>query len=98
YTFLPLRKYIKDNKIKKILVFNFELAVMLVLIRKLSFLKFSIIARNINTLSKKLQSNNSDWWRKYFVTPMISRFYFQADHIINQCKAMEQDLLSVFPQ
>lgn len=57
YSFLTIKKYIKENKVEKMLVFNYELAVMLVLIRKLSFIKFKIIARNINTdvsLRKKL--------------------------------------------
>lgn len=97
YAFNPLKKYIKQNKTEKIVVFNYELAVMLVLIRKPSLLKFEIIARNINTLSQKRQAKGN-WWRRYIVKPMIDMFYCQVDHVINQCQAMERDLLSVFPQ
>lgn len=97
YAFNSIKRYINKNKTEKIVVFNYELAVILVLIRKLSLLKFEIIARNINTLSQKRQTKGN-WWHSYIVKPMIDRFYCQVDHVINQCKAMEQDLISVFPQ
>ncbi|HCF7766073.1 TPA: glycosyltransferase, partial [Vibrio cholerae] len=31
------------------------------------------------------------------VTPLINHFYGKCDHIINQCQAMRDDLISVFP-
>lgn len=97
YSFKPIKKYIKENKVEKVLVFNYELAVMLVLIRKLSFVKFKIIARNIIMLSKSMVYNNN-LWNKFIVFPFINKFYFKVDHIVNQCKAMEKDLLSIYPQ
>lgn len=97
YSFKPIKKYLKENKVEKVLVFNYELAVMLVFIRKLSFIKFKIIARNISNLSETRKIKDS-LWRKYIVVPIIDKFYFQVDHIVNQCKAMEKDLLSIYPQ
>lgn len=97
FSFGALKRYIKLNRVERLLVFNYELAVLLVLIRKFSFLNFKIYARNINTLSQKKNISRSRW-RNSVVLPMINRFYSQADHIINQCRAMEQDLLDVFPQ
>lgn len=97
YAFLPLKRYIKQNEPNKILVFNYELAVILVLIRKIYPLRFKIIARNINTLSRNIQSS-STFWRTHIVKPFINRFYCDVDHVINQCQAMENDLLETFPQ
>lgn len=53
YAFSPLRNFYKNNKIDKILIFNYELTVLSVLIRYTLQNKFKIIARNINTLSFK---------------------------------------------
>ena len=55
YSMLPLLKYIYKNKIKTILVFNYELAVILVILRFILRLKIKIISRNINTLSIKIK-------------------------------------------
>lgn len=96
-SFFILSQYLKRNRVERVLVFNYELAVMLVLIKKITFLRFRLIARNINTLSKKMTIKGS-WWRKFVVVPMVNKFYCEVDHVINQCKAMERDLLSVFPQ
>lgn len=97
YAFFALKSYLKTNRVKTVLVFNFELAVLCTLIRKLSLVKYNVIARNINTLSQKLNSPSSGW-RKFVVMPLIKKFYYQVDHVINQCNAMEADLLRIFPQ
>lgn len=95
YAFSPLRKYIKDNKLDKIIIFNYELTVLSVIIRYSIKNKFKIIARNINTLSFKKKLVKS-FWEKYIVMPMIDKFYLKADFIINQCEGMKQDLLTIF--
>lgn len=93
---LPLLRYIRQHKPEKMLVFNYELAVLTVMLRSLFRFKTKIIARNINTFSKNT-TQPQGIWRRYIVTPLINHFYGQCDHIINQCQAMRDDLISVFP-
>lgn len=96
YSFGPLQRYLRKNKVRKVLVFVNELAVLLVLIRKVFFLDFKVIARNINTFSQKVLYAKGTW-RKRVVLPMLRKFYSDVDHVINQCRAMEEDLLSFYP-
>lgn len=93
---LPLLRYIHQHKPEKMLVFNYELAVLAVMLRCLFRFKTKIIARNINTFSKNT-TQPQGIWRRYIVTPLINHLYGQCDHIINQCQAMRDDLISVFP-
>jgi glycosyltransferase involved in cell wall biosynthesis len=93
---LALLRYIRQNKPKTILVFNYELPVILVILRSLFRLKTKIVARNINTLSQQ-QALAKGFWLKYVVMPFVNKFYIKADHIINQCEAMREDLLALYP-
>ncbi len=94
---LPLLKYIHQNKPKAFLVFNYEIAVMLVILRNIFRFKTKIIARNINTLSQNLNQAQG-FWHKYMVKSLISRFYCSVDYVINQCQAMHEDLIVLYPQ
>lgn len=94
---LPLYNYLKWEKTRKILVFNYELTVIVVFIRYFFKLKIKIFARNINNFSSNMQ-NSKNFWLKHIVNPLIRKGYCKADHIINQCSDMESDLLSVYPQ
>ncbi|NUY57658.1 glycosyltransferase [Salinivibrio sp. EAGSL] len=93
---LPLLRYIRQHKPEKLLVFNYELAVLTIMLRSLFRFKTQIIARNINTFSKNTTQPQGNW-RRYVVTPLINHFYGKCDHIINQCQAMRDDLIAVFP-
>lgn len=93
---LPLLRYIRNNKPEKLLVFNYVLAVIMVMLRSIFRFKTKIIARNINTFSKSTAEPRGLWLR-YIVRPLINHFYAKCDHIINQCQAMHDDLVSVFP-
>lgn len=93
---LALLRYIRKNKPKTILVFNYELPVILVMLRTLFRFKTKIITRNINTLSQK-QALAKGFWLKYVVKPLVNKFYIKADHIINQCEAMREDLVALYP-
>ncbi|ENY3838189.1 glycosyltransferase [Vibrio vulnificus] len=93
---LPLLRYIRQHKPEKMLVFNYELAVLTVMLRSLFRFKTKIIARNINTFSKNT-TQPQGYWQHYIVKPLINHFYGKCDHIINQCQAMRDDLISVFP-
>ena len=98
YSFLSIVKYIYKFKPQKILVFNYELSVILILLRILLKLKITIISRNINTLSKIKNLNiKQDLLTKHFIQPLINHFYFKSDHIVNQCLEMQKDLLILKP-
>lgn len=94
---LPLLRYIYQHKPENMLVFNYELAVLTVMLRSIFRFKTKVIARNINTFSKNTTQTQGMWLR-YIVRPLINHFYSKCDHIINQCQAMRDDLISVFPQ
>lgn len=97
YAPIHLLRYLKENDVEKILIFNYELTVITIILRILFRLRVKIIARNINTISKICDSS-SGLWQSYFVKPLIKKFYSKVDHVVNQCHAMRNDLLSVFPQ
>lgn len=94
---LPMLKYIHKHKPSNVLVFNYELAVMLVLLRSIFRFKTKIVARNINTFSKNRNQKQGFWYR-YVVSPLIDGFYSKVDHVINQCHAMREDLVALHPQ
>lgn len=97
YSGLSLLKYIRKEQPKTILVFDYVLAVMIIILRTIFRFKSKIIARNINTFSQNRKENHGVW-QKYVVNPLISKFYCNVDHIINQCQAMREDLITVYPQ
>ena len=97
FAFNPIRKYLHANKPEKVLVFNYELAVLLVMVRGLMRQFFKIIARNINTLSQQRQTAKG-FWRKQVVQRLIDSLYCKVDYVINQCESMEMDLLRLFPE
>lgn len=99
YAFFNLLKYIFINKPEKILVFNYELSVVLVMIRFFFRFKLKIISRNINTISIKIDYlNQQNLWKKYIVKNLIKYFYCKIDHVINQCNEMRDDLVRLYPQ
>lgn len=97
YAFIPLLKYFKQSTSRSALIFNYELAIQLVLIRKLLGKRIKLIARNINTISEKRKMTKS-LWRKALVDPLIDLLYFRVDCVVNQCKGMEDDLLKIHPK
>lgn len=94
---IPLYKYLKQTNTRKVLVFNYELTVILVFIRYISRMRLKILARNINNFSKKMRASEN-FWLKNIVNPLITKGYCKADHIVNQCHDMETDLLDFYPQ
>ncbi len=96
---IALFKYIYKFKSKTYLVFNHELAVVLVILRTLFKLKINIVSRNISVLSKKIdQYKSGNFWLKNIVSPLIKNFYHRIDHVINQCNNMRKDLISIYPR
>lgn len=94
-SFFAVRNYLKNYRPQKILVFNHELAVVLVVLRKLIHYNFYLIARNINTLSENIKFEQSIW-HKYFKDIMIRKLYNKVDKIIAQSAGMKNDLLKYY--
>jgi len=95
HAFFALHRYLKRNDVKNAVVFNYELTVMMVVVRAVGFHKFALIARNINTLSEA-KKRSKGVWRKHIVSPLIDAFYCKADIVINQCEGMRQDLVELY--
>ncbi len=99
YSSFSLLKYIYKNNIKKILVFNYELSVVLVILRILFRIKIKIISRNISTFSAKMvQFHQLSQWDRYVVAPLIKYFYHRVDFVVNQSNGMRDDLISIYPK
>lgn len=93
YALFALKRHFSAIAPQPVLVFNYELVVLLVIVRKLFRINIKVIARNINTLSAKQQQAVS-FWRKYVVVPLIIKFYSKADFVVNQCREMQEDLIN----
>ena len=97
FSFLALLKYIFKKKPYIFLVFNYELTVILVVLKIIFNLKIKIISRNSNTLSIKLKNfKYQNFWSKYVVLNLIKFFYQKTDHVVNQCKGMQKDLIKLY--
>lgn len=95
---IPMLKYIYKNKPKVMFVFNYELSIMLMILRYILRFKIKIISRNINTFSIKLkQFKTQGFWNRYIVLSLIKLFYDKIDHVVNQCNEMRDDLVRVYP-
>jgi glycosyltransferase involved in cell wall biosynthesis len=90
---LPLKmiSFIKNNNIKTVLVFSYEISLILLFIKKLYHKKFRIFSRCINTITyeRKYEKN---FFRKYIVHTLIKFFYHNVDYIIAQSNKMAEDL------
>ena len=96
YAFLPLFRCIKKFNANRVVVFNYELAIVLQLIKTFSKLNFYLIARNINTISKKMELRCSSL--KQFLFKFLMRtFYVKVDCVVNQCVDMDVDLIAFSP-
>ena len=93
--FFAVAKYLLQNKPKKIIVFNYQLAIMLVILRAVLFLDYYIISRNINVLSKLMEHEKS-FWHKYIVDFFTKLFYKKSDKFIAQSNGMRDDLINSY--
>ena len=99
YSGLAFLKYFLKYKPGKVITFNYELTVMLVILRFLFRLNLIIIARNPNTLSIKIEKlKDQNFWTKFIVLNLIKYFYHKTDHVVNQCHAMRHDLIKLYPK
>ncbi|WP_066161422.1 glycosyltransferase [Aliarcobacter skirrowii] len=91
-SFGSIKKYIEINEVKKILVFNFQLAILLVWIRFFIKINFQIISRNISTLSQKSKLE-TNFWHKYITHFFAKLFYNRVNKLIAQSQGMADDLI-----
>ncbi|WP_413282525.1 glycosyltransferase [Vibrio sp. MA40-2] len=97
YTLFSLTKLLVSSKQDDIFIsFNYETTMMLNVINKLLFKKVKVISRNINTISKNLDLSRTSFISK-FVYFCFNKIYFDSDIIVNQCNAMQEDMISLFP-
>lgn len=89
-----LKSTIEANQIRQILVFTFQLSVVLVMIRKLWKMDLHIVARSINSLGEKFKHEKS-FWHKWVSQYLIKRWFFDVDHIIAQSTGMKNELESL---
>lgn len=92
---IALANYLRKHKPKKILVFNHQLAVLLILLRAVLLFDFKIIARNINTLSQK-KAVETSFWHKHIVQGVTKLLYGKVDRMIAQSRGMAEDLASFY--
>lgn len=88
-----LARHLKLSRPPTVLVFNYQLAVLLVVIRMVWRLRLKIIARNINTLSQQ-KWNQKNIWHKTIVHAIVKRFYHKVDKVIAQSQGMRDDLIA----
>lgn len=95
YSFFKIKDLIKKRTPSKIVVFNYELSFLLVILKNIYFFKFKIIARNISILSERKKLLKG-FWKKIVFMQLMNLFYKRVDCIVNQSKAMEDDIVKLY--
>lgn len=92
---IPLIRLMVRQRPKKILIFHIELAVLIIALKKLLFLKTTVFVRSINTLSRAYDYPNGIW-EKYLARPVIKWILPGSDKIIVQSTGMYRDMIRNF--
>ncbi|MCH8549180.1 MAG: glycosyltransferase [Balneolaceae bacterium] len=87
--------FLRRRRPERILVFNHQLAVLLVILRHLVPGDLRIIARNINTLSQK-RAVEPSFWHRQVVQKLTRLFYGRVDRIVAQSEGMKSDLVASY--
>jgi glycosyltransferase involved in cell wall biosynthesis len=90
--FFAYKKYLKKVDPKIILSFNSQISVVLIVLRLMFRLKFTLFSRNINYLSISRNASRN-FWNAYVVKISTKLLYPMSDCIIAQCEAMKTDLV-----
>lgn len=94
YAIFPMAKYIRKNKPEFMLVFGDEMSIVLEKLRRAHIIHLKLVQRVLNNLNITLQKEDK--------VPKIVENYLKKsqvnlrnmDHLISQCKGMEQMLLN----
>ncbi|MDD4107382.1 MAG: glycosyltransferase [Prolixibacteraceae bacterium] len=92
---IPLIRLLVRQRPKRILIFHIELAILIIALKKLLFLKTAVIVRSINTLSRAYDYP-SGIWEKYLARPVIKWILPRSDKIIAQSTGMYRDMIINF--
>lgn len=92
YSFIAFYRHLRNSRPERVLVFNHELAVALLIVRIFLKEKFKIIARNINTLSES-DRHELSFWHKYVKSIFTKYLYRYMDAVISQSEIMKIDLV-----
>lgn len=92
-SFFKILSVLRKGRYKACVVFNFQIAVITILIRFIYGVDFRIITRGINTFSKKLK-NETNWRHKYLNGLLIKKLYRYADAYIAQSQGMRRDMIN----
>lgn len=95
HSFIKLIKLFRKKKPSNLLIFNVELTILAIIIKRVFSFNTRIIFRSINTLSQAFQFPNSIW-EKYFALKVIKLFLPMCDTIIAQSNGMRKDLIKYF--
>lgn len=93
-SFFKIKRYIQQNNPHKFLVFNHQLAIVLVFIRFVyKSLNYVIISRNISSLVNKRKLETS-FWHKYIVGYLTVKMFNRVDLVISQSEGMKLELIN----
>lgn len=92
-SFIPIMFYLKRNKVKNIVSFNYFYSIQLVLQKFLLGNQFKIIARNNISLSQDEKYDFSSNIFKRFIFMIVKFLYPKVDYCIAQCEEMRIDLI-----
>ena len=88
-------KYFKQNNVSKVISFKYEIAAVLVLLKKARLINCYIIARNNNKINTELNTTGKLSFKK--IKNAIIKFLFcRADFIVHQCEVMFNDFTNQF--
>lgn len=95
YAFIPLFKCLKKLNPEIVIAFNYELTIVLQMLRGFCSLNYLLLSRNINSMSEIAKNNKGIKLKLYFF--LLKYSYSKCDFIINQCNEMQVDLLNIIP-
>lgn len=90
-TFVSIAKLLRLENPKKIFVFNPQISLMLIILKRILKLQTKIISRNINTLSKDRE--NQTIMNRFVIDNLYKMLYSKSDLLIAQSTGMKQDLI-----
>jgi len=92
---IALGRYIINHKPEKFLVFNHQLAIILIILKIALLKKYKIISRNISNLTQK-KIHEPSFWHRNIVSYFVKKIYGHVNKIIAQSNGMRDDLISNF--
>jgi len=89
-----LIKQVRDFRPTVVVAFNYQLAVLLPIVRRLSGVSFKAVGRTVVALSEAAKYRS--FWQREIVMPFVRRRYRHLDMVIAQAEAMRRDLIQHF--